>query len=117
VIDQKQGLHHPKSCFRTRSSLSEPVESAQEVEMSEANQKWMESVDQRLSYMAGQMLALNIAIGCLLKTHPNPATATKAMQQECEDAMSHLLPSTLDDAFLEGMALVKNRFLYGTPEE
>lgn len=85
--------------------------------MSELNQKWIASVDERLSYVAGQIMALNIAVGCLLKTHPDPGSATKAMQKECEDAMSHLLPSSLDDAFLEGMALVKNRFLYGNNEE
>lgn len=85
--------------------------------MSDQNQKWATSVDQRLSYVAGQIMALNIAVGCLLKTHPNPGAATAAMQKECEDAMSHLLPSSLDDAFLEGMALVKNRFLYGSSEE
>ena len=85
--------------------------------MSELNQKWMASVDQRLSYAAGQIMALNIAIGCLLKTHPAAGAATKAMQKECEDAMSHLLPSSLDDAFLEGMSLVKNRFLYGNNDE
>lgn len=81
--------------------------------MDETQAKWMKSVDQRLSYAAGQILALNIAVGCLLKTHPHPAAAVRAMQQESEDAMSHLLPSSLDDAFLEGMALVRNRLLYG----
>jgi hypothetical protein len=85
--------------------------------MSEPNRKWESSVDARLSYVAGQVMALNIAVGCLLKTHPDPGGATRAMQKECEDAMSHLLPSTLDDAFLEGMALVKNRFLYGSSED
>ncbi len=67
--------------------------------------------------MAGQVLALNIAVGCLLKGHPNPGLVTQAMQKECEDLMSHLLPSMLDDAFLEGMALVRNRFLFGDAED
>ncbi len=80
--------------------------------MSDANQKWMKTVDQRLSYVAGQIMALNIVVGCLLKTHPAREAAAAAMEKECEDAMSHLLPSSLVDAFLEGMALVKNRFLY-----
>lgn len=78
--------------------------------MNEMNQKWMASVDKRLSYMGGQVLALNIAVGCLLKTHPLHASAARSIHQECEDAMSHLLPSMLDDAFLEGMTFVKNRF-------
>src|SRR3569832_1175573 len=71
--------------------------------------KWMKSIDQRLSYAAGQIQALIIAVGCLMKTHPKPIAAANALQRDSEDAMSHLLPSTLDDAFLEGMALVKNR--------
>lgn len=85
--------------------------------MSEQQPKQQPSVEQRLSYMAGQVLALNIAVGCLLKGHPNPAMVTAAMEKECEDAMSHLLPSMLDDAFLEGMALVRNRFLFGNAED
>lgn len=85
--------------------------------MSEQHPKKPPSVEQRLSYMAGQVLALNIAVGCLLKGHPNPAAVTESMQKECEDAMSHLLPSMLDDAFLEGMALVRNRFLFGSGED
>lgn len=85
--------------------------------MSEQQPKKPPSIEQRLSYMAGQVLALNIAVGCLLQGHPNPAAVTEAMQKECEDAMSHLLPSMLDDAFLEGMALVRNRFLYGDAED
>lgn len=80
-------------------------------------QKIPPSIEQRLSYVAGQVLALNIAVGCLLKGHPNPAIVTAAMQKECEDAMSHLLPSMLDDAFLEGMALVRNRFLFGDHQD
>lgn len=85
--------------------------------MNEINPKWIESVDKRLSYMGGQVLALNIAMGCLLKTHPMHESAAKAIRQECEDAMSHLLPSTLDDSFLEGMTFVKNRFQSGYPED
>jgi hypothetical protein len=85
--------------------------------MSEQHPKNPASVEERLSYMAGQVLALNIAVGCLLKGHPNPALVTEAMQKECEDAMSHLLPSMLDDAFLEGMALVRNRFLFGNGDD
>jgi hypothetical protein len=85
--------------------------------MSGQNPKTPATIEQRLSYMAGQVLALNIAVGCLLKGHPNPAKVTEAMQSECEDAMSHLLPSMLDDAFLEGRALVKNRFLFGDSED
>lgn len=85
--------------------------------MSEQHPKKPPSIEQRVSYMAGQVLALNIAVGCLLKGHPNPATVTEAMHQECEDVMSHLLPSMLDDAFLEGMSLVRNRFLFGNPED
>lgn len=81
--------------------------------MNDLNPKWVESVDQRLSYMGGQLLAMNIAIGCLLKGHPTPSAVTNEMHKECEDAMSHLLPTMLDDAFLEGMALVRNRFLFG----
>ncbi len=81
--------------------------------MSEQHSKMPPSIEQRLSYMAGQVLALNIAVGCLLKGHPDPALVTETMQKECEDAMAHLLPSMLDDAFLEGMALVRNRFLFG----
>lgn len=85
--------------------------------MREINPKWTESVDQRLSYMAGQLLAMNIALGCLLKGHADPSVVTNEMQKECEDAMSHLLPTMLDDAFLEGMALVRNRFLFGESTE
>lgn len=85
--------------------------------MSEQNPKKPPTLEQRLSYMAGQVFALNIALGCLLKGHPNPAMVTEAMQNECEDAMSHLLPSMLDDAFLEGLSLVQNRFLFGSSEE
>ncbi|MDQ9170358.1 hypothetical protein Q8A64_08025 [Oxalobacteraceae bacterium R-40] len=81
--------------------------------MSEQSPKKPASMEERLSYMAGQVLALNIAVGCLLKGHPDPAMVTEAMQQECEDAMSHLLPSMLDDSFIEGMSLVRNRFLFG----
>jgi hypothetical protein len=81
--------------------------------MSEQNHRKPPSLEERLSYMAGQLLALNIAVGCLLKGHPDPGAVTAAMQQECEDAMSHLLPSMLDDSFLEGMSLVRNRFLFG----
>lgn len=85
--------------------------------MSEQQHNKTPSIEERLSYMAGQVLALNIAVGCLLKGHPNPAIVTAAMQKECEDAMSHLLPSMLDDAFLEGMSLVRNRFLFGESED
>ncbi|MGV3742125.1 MAG: hypothetical protein ACO1NO_07440 [Burkholderiaceae bacterium] len=85
--------------------------------MSELPPKKPASVEQRLSYMAGQVLALNIAVGCLLKGHPNPSAVTEAMQKECEDVMSHLLPSMLDDAFLEGMTLVRNRFLFGDTQD
>lgn len=82
-----------------------------------AQQKIPPSIEQRLSYVAGQVLALNIAVGCLLKGHPNPAIVTAAMQKECEDAKSHLFSSMLDDAFLEGMALVRNRFLFGDHQD
>ena len=85
--------------------------------MREINAKWLESVDNRLSYMGGQVLALNIAVGSLLKTHPRHDSAAKAIHRECEDAMALLLPSTLDDAFLEGMTFVKNRFQAEQPEE
>jgi hypothetical protein len=85
--------------------------------MSERHPKNPPSLEQRLSYMAGQVLALNIAVGCLLKGHPDPGKVTTAMQNECEDVMSHLLPSMLDDAFLEGMALVRNHFLFGDSQE
>src|SRR3569832_1191956 len=77
----------------------------------EINAKWMKSIDQRLSYAAGQILALNIAVNCLMKTHPNPIAAVYVLQLDSEDVMSQKQPSTLDDAFLEGMALVKNRLL------
>lgn len=85
--------------------------------MEDMNAKWEKSVNQRLSYIAGQLFELNIAVGCLLKTHPNPAAAMRAMQKESEDAMSHLLPSSLDDAFIEGMSLVRNRLLQGNADE
>lgn len=85
--------------------------------MNEKNFGKPPSVEERLSYLGGQLLALNIAVGSLLKTHPNPAAATRMMESECEDAMSHILPSMLDDAFMEGMSLVKNRFIYGDAGE
>jgi hypothetical protein len=76
----------------------------------EISLNWAESVDRRLSYMGGQLLALNLALGCLLQSHPRPAAVMEAMRRECGDAMSHLLPTMLDDAFLEGMALVQDKF-------
>jgi hypothetical protein len=71
----------------------------------------IEKLEKDLSHALGQICSLNIAVGSLLKSHPNPPQAARLIDESYEQAISSMLPRPMSDSFFDGMAFVRNTFL------
>jgi hypothetical protein len=71
----------------------------------------IEKLERDLSHALGQICSLNIAVGSLLQSHPDPAQAARIIDDNYEQAISSMLPRAMSDAFFDGMAFVRKNFL------
>jgi hypothetical protein len=71
----------------------------------------IEKLEKDLSHALGQICSLNIAVGALLKAHPDPAEAARLVDLSYEEAISSMLPRAMSDTFFDGMAFVRKNFL------
>lgn len=72
----------------------------------------IEQLEKTMAHVMGQLLASNLALGCLVRTHSAPAAAAEMINREYEQAVTEVLNTNYPEAFLDGMLTVKNRFLY-----
>lgn len=72
----------------------------------------IEQLEKTMAHALGQLLASNLALGCLIRTHSDPAAAKAMITQEYEQALTQVLNTNYPEAFLDGMLTVKNRFLF-----
>lgn len=72
----------------------------------------IEQLEKTMAHVMGQLLASNLALGCLLRTHPEREAAMAMISGEYEQALTEVLNTNYPEAFLDGMLTVKNRFLF-----
>lgn len=75
-------------------------------------QERLEQLEKTVAHALGQLLASNLALGCLLRTHPDQENAARLINQEYEQALTQVLNTNFPEAFLDGMMTVRNRFLF-----
>ena len=75
-------------------------------------QERLEQLEKTVAHALGQLLAANLALGCLLRTHQDQQAATRMINEEYEQAVTQVLNTNFPEAFLDGMMTVKNRFLF-----
>jgi hypothetical protein len=71
----------------------------------------IEKLEKDLSHALGQICSLNIAVGSLLQSHPDPVKAARLVEESYEQAISSMLPRAMSDTFFDGMAFVRKNFL------
>jgi hypothetical protein len=76
------------------------------------DQERLEQLEKTMAHALGQLLAANLAIGCLLRTHQDQEAAKAMINQEYEQAVTQVLNTNFPEAFLDGMMTVRNRFLF-----
>ena len=74
----------------------------------------LEQLERTVAHALGQLLASNLAIGCLLRTHSNQQAAAAMITEEYEQALTQVLNTNFPESFLDGMMTVRNRFLFKT---
>jgi hypothetical protein len=72
----------------------------------------LEQLEKTMAHVMGQLLASNLALGCLLRSQPEPAAAAAMIESEYEKALTEVLNTNYPEAFLDGMLTVKKRFLF-----
>ena len=77
-----------------------------------SEQERLEQLEVTVAHALGQLLAANLAIGCLLRTHPDREAAGRMINEEYEQAVTQVLNTNFPEAFLDGMMTVRNRFLF-----
>ncbi|MDB5798606.1 MAG: hypothetical protein JWP36_2508 [Paucimonas sp.] len=76
------------------------------------DQERLEQLEKTVAHALGQLLAANLALGCLLRTHPDRDAAASLINQEYEQAVTQVLNTNFPESFLDGMMTVRNRFLF-----
>lgn len=76
------------------------------------DQERLEQLEKTVAHALGQLLAANLALGCLLRTHQDREAAAAMINQEYEQAVTQVLNTNFPEAFLDGMMTVRNRFLF-----
>lgn len=74
-------------------------------------QERLDQLEKTLAHALGQLLASNLAIGCLLRTHPDREKAAAMIHQEYEQALTQVLNTNFPESFLDGMMTVRDRFV------
>lgn len=72
----------------------------------------IEQLEKTMAHVMGQLLASNLALGCLLRTHSHRDAAIAMITSEYEQALTEVLNTNYPEAFLDGMLTVKKRFLF-----
>ena len=76
------------------------------------DQERLDQLEKTLAHALGQLLAANLALGCLLRTHQNQDAARAMINHEYEQAVTEVLNTNFPESFLDGMMTVRNRFLF-----
>jgi hypothetical protein len=75
----------------------------------------IEQLEKTLAHVMGQLLASNLALGCLLRLQAEREAAATMIDREYERALTEVLNTNYPESFLDGMLTVKKRFLFASP--
>ena len=73
----------------------------------------IEQLEKTMAHVMGQLLASNLALGCLLRLQSDHEAARRMIDGEFERALTEVLNTNYPESFLDGILTVKNRFLFG----